>query len=80
MHPVYPPLPWLHTPWLRLGVTTVAELGYMSAYPPRRCGITVYISYIFLKIRNEYNNQVDIALNRGSVLNVIMTIHPLTDC
>ncbi len=25
MHPVYPPLPWLHTPWLRLGVTTVAE-------------------------------------------------------
>ncbi len=25
MHPVYPPLPWLHTAWLRLGVTTVAE-------------------------------------------------------
>ncbi len=25
MHPVYPPLPWLHTPRLRLGVTTVAE-------------------------------------------------------
>ena len=25
MHPIYPPLPWLHTPRLRLGVTTVAE-------------------------------------------------------
>ncbi len=25
MHPVYPLLPWLHTPRLRLGVTTVAE-------------------------------------------------------
>ncbi len=25
MHPVYTPLPWLHTPRLRLGVTTVAE-------------------------------------------------------
>ncbi len=24
-HPVYPLLPWLHTPRLRLGVTTVAE-------------------------------------------------------
>ncbi len=22
MHPIYPPLPWLHTPRLRLGVTT----------------------------------------------------------
>ena len=25
MHPIYPPLPWLHTPRLRLGVTTIAE-------------------------------------------------------
>ena len=25
MHPIYPPLPWLHTPRLRLGVTMVAE-------------------------------------------------------
>ncbi len=26
MHPTYPPyIPWLHTPRLRLGVTTVAE-------------------------------------------------------
>ena len=25
IHPIYPPLPWLDTPRLRLGVTTVAE-------------------------------------------------------
>ncbi len=25
MHPIYPPLLWLHTPRLRLGVTTVTE-------------------------------------------------------
>ena len=38
MHPVYPSLPWLHTPQLRLRVTTVAE----GAYPPLRCGMSYY--------------------------------------
>ncbi len=37
MHPVYPPLPWLHTPRLRHG-----RGGYIGAYPPLRCGISIY--------------------------------------
>ncbi len=32
-----PHISWLHTPRLRLGVTTVEEV-IMGAYPPRRCG------------------------------------------
>ncbi len=39
MYPVYSPLPWLHTPRLRLGVTIVAE-DIWGAYLPRRCGIS----------------------------------------
>ncbi len=35
MHPVYLPLPWLHTPRSNHG-----SGGYMGAYPPRRCGIS----------------------------------------
>ncbi len=50
MHPIYPPLPWGHTPRLRLGVTTVAEdiwvhillLGVV--YPIRRSIIAEHLS------------------------------------
>ena len=47
MHPIYPPLPWLHTPRLRLGVTTVAEdiwvhillLGVVYPIPLKNVGM-----------------------------------------
>ena len=60
MHPIYPPLPWLHTPRLRLGVTTVAEdiwvhillLGVV--YPIRiRYVRASNNSYIFVKVHEK---------------------------
>ncbi len=47
MHPAYPPLLWLHTPRLRLRVTTVAEDIWVHILKP--------IKHLFYCMRNNYN-------------------------
>ncbi len=46
MHPVYPPLSWLHTPRSNHG-----SGGYMGAYPPRRCGTCISYTYSVFPIK-----------------------------
>ncbi len=60
MHPIYPPLQWLHTPRLRLGVNTVAEdiwvhillLGVV--YPIHVLSVSIVYLYFTPSNNKEY--------------------------